>query len=145
MFGNKKSVEELKQELEAKLAEEAQKLRKEYEDLGANLAEQVKKVSSDLTIRVTKLDQILSDTLQEVSKKAERAQQIIDRDSVFMNTTIDEMDGVLKDARSSTVNAHLKLAEAITLLAKTLGAKSEQGEEAPAVKAPEPKSAKKKR
>lgn len=113
MFTSKKEIDQLRQELEAKFMEELSKQ-------AGSLGDLVSKSQSELQQRLNEINAGMVETqakaLKELASRVDQVNGIIARDSTFMNTTIDEMQATLKEAREHND----KLASAIELLARAL-------------------------
>ena len=107
MLMTQAKIDALKEELLSKVME--------------SLAEELKKVYAEISKKIGAIDNNLvqrqGDVAQAVNSGMQRANEILSRDQGFLNTTIDEMQTLLKDVRDQTVASNLKLAEAIDRLA----------------------------
>lgn len=81
---------------------------------------------AEVNEKIGRIDNVMQERYSDLTKKIDettlRARQIIERDQSFVNTSIDEMQTLLKEVRDQTAASGSKLADAILALVSVLPA-----------------------
>lgn len=90
------------------------------------LAKEFVSFVAEVNEKIGRIDNVMQDRYKDLSKKIDdttlRAREIIERDQSFVNTSIDEMQTLLKEVRDQTAASGSKLADAIMALVGALPA-----------------------
>jgi len=92
--------------------------------MNEQLAKEFSSFVAEMNEKIGRIDNLLQERYGELTKKIDettiRARDIIERDQSFVNTSIDEMQTLLKEVRDQTAASGSKLADAIMALTEAL-------------------------